>query len=58
MNKYVLVDDCEDILEVRQLEEMWLDLFYHSIEMTAQNIEHIGNKYYAELMRIDKEVVS
>lgn len=42
---------------MRQLEEMWLDLFLYAVELTAVNIEYISTKYQAELMQVDKDVI-
>lgn len=48
--KFVTVNDFEEIGEVRQSEEVWMDLFYYALDLTAANIEHIAVKYQKELL--------
>jgi hypothetical protein len=43
--KFVCVNDFEEIEEVKQSEEVWMDLFYYALDLTAANIEHIAVKY-------------
>jgi hypothetical protein len=53
-----MVNDHEEIEEVKQSEETWLDLFYYALDLTAANIEHIALKYQKDLLMIDREVVA
>jgi hypothetical protein len=53
-----MVNDYEEIEEVKQSEETWLDLFYYALDLTAANIEHIALKYQKDLLMIDREVVA
>lgn len=54
---FVMVNEFEQIGEVKKSEEVWLDLFYYALDLTAANIEHIAVKFQHELLTIDKDVV-